>query len=155
MNARFLFPHRLKKWGWGILGFSVLLMGKLLLLGDGFDLFKINTHNAWLAFLSGGQSWVPDDLTLTISGALLIIGAFVVAFSKLKVEDEFSSRIRLESLQWAVYLSYALLLAAFLLLYGINFVDAMFYNMFTVLVVFIVRFHWVLFRQNRFARHEK
>jgi hypothetical protein len=128
-------------------------MVKLTVSGRGFDLLRVSSSSRLFLFLSGGL--MPEDLTLTASGVLMIAGMVLVAFCRVENEDEFSTRMRLECLQWSVYVSYALLLAAFLFLYGWNFFKVMYYNMFTVLVVFILRFHWMLHPQKRFARHEK
>ncbi|MCO5936699.1 hypothetical protein NAF17_14240 [Mucilaginibacter sp. RB4R14] len=45
-------------------------------------------------------------LSHDITALLLLFGLIFIAFSKEKIEDEHISFIRLESLQWVVYLSY-------------------------------------------------
>ena len=59
------------------------------------------------------------------------------------------SQVRLESLQWSVYLNCALLLIALLAVYEEAFFYVMVYNMFTVLIFFIVRFNFVLYWKDR------
>ena len=39
----------------------------------------------------------------------MLVGLIIVAFSKEKIEDEQISQLRLDSLQWAVYLNYIIL----------------------------------------------
>ncbi len=78
----------------------------------------------------------------------MIAGLLLVAFSKEKVEDEMISRLRLESLQWGIYANYLILAVAMLTIYDIAFVDVMICNMFTVLLVFIGRFRWLLHRHT-------
>ena len=78
----------------------------------------------------------------------IITGLLLIAFSREKHEDEFISRIRLESLQWAVLINYLLLIVSAFLVYGFSFMDVMMYNMLTVLIIFIVRFHLVLYRNK-------
>jgi hypothetical protein len=72
-----------------------------------------------------------------------------VAFSKEKVEDEMISRLRLESLQWAVYVNYIVLGALIMLVHGGLFLNVMIYNMFTVLIMFIIRFRLSIRRNER------
>ncbi len=87
-----------------------------------------------------------DEVALTG----VIIGLLMIAFAREKNEDEYISKIRLESLQWAVIINYVLLIIANWLVYGWNFFDVMLYNMLTVLVIFILRFHLILYK-NRIA----
>jgi fatty acid desaturase len=79
----------------------------------------------------------------------------LVGFSKEKEEDEFIRELRLSSLLWAVLISYALLLLAFLTIYGFAFFSVMVYNMFTVLVIFIIRFHYLLYKNAKGLPNEK
>ena len=78
-----------------------------------------------------------------------------MSFSKEKNEDEFITEIRLSSLLWAVCVSYTLLLVAFLFVYGSPFFEVMIYNMFTVLIIFIVRFNYILYKNTRTVSDEK
>jgi hypothetical protein len=75
---------------------------------------------------------------------LLLVSGFMVAFSKERQEDEYVSKVRLESLQWSVYLNYALLLLAIMFVFDESFFYVMIYNMYTILIFFIVRFNFVL-----------
>jgi len=84
---------------------------------------------------------------LALSG--VIIGLLMIAFSREKTEDEFIHRLRLESWQWAVLINYALLFLANWLVYGTEFFRVMIYNMLTVLIIFIIRFHWLVFRSRK------
>ena len=65
------------------------------------------------------------------------------------------SKIRLESLVWATYVNYACLLFCILFIYGLPFFNIMVYNMFTLLLIFIIRFHWMLFQNNTLAGDEE
>jgi len=87
---------------------------------------------------------IETNVTPTVIGVVLIISAILVAFSKEKQEDEFIAAIRLESLLWATYINYALLVFSFLLLWGESFLYVMAFNMFTLLLIFIVRFNLIL-----------
>ncbi|HNX85002.1 MAG TPA: hypothetical protein PKK03_11175, partial [Bacteroidales bacterium] len=84
-----------------------------------------------------------------------IISAFFVAFSREKTEDEFIARIRLESLLWATYINYGILLFCFMFFYDFGFFYVMIINMFTVLVIFIIRFQYLLHRAKKSLSHEK
>ena len=93
---------------------------------------------------------LDEQINLTDEIALtgLIVGLLFIAFARQKQEDEFIHHTRLQSWQWAVLINYGLLLIATWLVHGFNFIDVMVYNMLTVLIIFIVRFHFVLFRNK-------
>ncbi|VAW16950.1 hypothetical protein MNBD_BACTEROID05-629 [hydrothermal vent metagenome] len=85
---------------------------------------------------------VNNNILNEILGISMIVGSILVAFSKEKDEDEFISKIRLESLVWATYLNYAILFLAFIFVYDLSFLWVMIFNMFTILIFFIIRFNW-------------
>jgi hypothetical protein len=78
-----------------------------------------------------------------------------VGFSKEKREDEFIEKIRLSSLLWAVWVNYGLLTLGFLFFFNMAFIYVMVYNMFTVLIIFIVRFNYILYKNNKTVLDEK
>lgn len=99
---------------------------------------------------------IKNNLLDELAGVLVLVGGILVAFSIEKMEDEFIAHIRLESLVWATYVNYGLLLLAILFVYGGAFLTVMIVNMFTLLIFFIVRFHIALYQANHsYQLHEK
>lgn len=90
--------------------------------------------------------WGKDELTEEILGVGLIIGLLLTAFSREKHEDEFVGKMRAESLMWAVYVNYIILILSFLCVYGEAFFQVMVYNLFTILLFFIGRFNFLMYR---------
>ena len=87
-----------------------------------------------------------NNILNEIMGALIIVSGLLVAFSKEKVEDEYIAKTRLESLVWATYLNYGILLIALLFVYDLSFFWVMIFNMFTLLLFFIVRFNYQVYK---------
>lgn len=88
---------------------------------------------------------LTDELALTG----IIVGLLMIAFSRIKQEDEFIHFIRLESWQWAVVVNFFLLIVATWIFYGDNYFDVMIYNMLTIPILFIIRFQYLLFRAKK------
>ena len=158
MKQKLLLPNKFKRIGWFVLIPSAV-MGILLIILD-YGTIKINTTVfAIYADEILGQthyfSFVKTDIVSTLIGALFIIGGLMVAFSKEKNEDEYISNLRLNSLLWAVLVNYLLLLFMFLFIYGLGFFNVMVYNMFTVLVIFIAKFNYSLFRNSKSVSNEE
>lgn len=141
MDSSLLIPNRYKKLGWMVLVPSFIL-GLFVRFADfQFGFLEISKNDKRL---------LDDDINLTDELALtgIIIGLLLLAFSREKVEDEYIGKIRLESLQWAVLINYVLLIMATWLIHGLGYIDVMMYNMLTVLIIFLIRFHYVL-RKNQ------
>lgn len=151
MKTNYLFPNRFKKIGW-LLFIPGILLGIVYMIyfNSGLGFFKIFNFKV---FSIAEQSLLKDtkffSMTLNnlldeTSSILLIIGGLLIAFSKEKFEDEFISKIRLESLVWATYINYVILLVAIIFVFDFPFLWVMEFNMFTVLLFFIIRFNWAL-----------
>jgi len=158
MNTKLLLPNKYKKAGWIIL-IPASILGLILVYNEFgaewltakvFAIATDGTLDKYKYF-----SFINTNLTNTIIGALFIIGAMMVSFSKEKNEDEFIAELRLSSLLWAVCLSYILLLIAFIFVYGTPFLDVMVYNMFTILIIFIVRFNYLMYKNSKTVSDEK
>jgi len=158
MSTKLLLPNRYKKIGWFILVPATIL--GLILAFNEFSYDWLHARVFSIANDARGDYYeyfkVRDaNITNTIVGALFLIGAMLVSFSKEKNEDEFIAELRLSSLLWAVCVSYLLLLLAFLLVFGEPFLDVMVYNMFTILIIFIVRFNYILYKNSKTIPDEK
>ena len=158
MKTNFLFPHRLKKLGW-FLFVPTLLLGLYTVITDFEPSFLTREVLAFNIDEFSNEHFyfhtVKNNLLNEILGVLMIISAVLVAFSKEAFEDEFIAHIRLESLVWATYVNYAVLLFSFLLVYDFSFLWIMIFNMFTILFFFIARFNWQLSRLSNRQAYEK
>jgi hypothetical protein len=149
MRHRLLLPNRFKLIGLLLFVPSLALGIAVRFFDFGFD-FLSYTNNVHDLFQNGSQNYTDE---LALSG--IIISLLLIAFSREKEEDEFITRLRLESLQWAVLINYILLLAATWIVYHFAYIDVMVYNMLTVLLLFILRFHILLWKNKFSADHQK
>ena len=83
---------------------------------------------------------------------MVLVGLFLVAFSQERVEDEQIIRLRLDSLRWAIYLNYAILLISLIIINGSESNHILMLNIWLPLLFFILRFQWVIYRLNRSAK---
>ncbi|PZD77030.1 hypothetical protein [Mesonia sp. K7] len=158
MNVKYLFPHRFKKVGWFLLIPAVIMGLFTLFTSYEPEVFSIKVPGFFGDFFIEKREvfgFYENNILNEIIGILIIIGGIFVAFSKERVEDEFITKIRLESLVWATYFNYVILLISFVLFYDIAFFWVMVFNMFTLLIFFIVRFHWKKARLNKSLAYEE
>ena len=78
-----------------------------------------------------------------------------IAFSKEKNEDEFINKIRLDSLVWATYVNYIVLIISTIFVYEFTYLWVMIINMLTTLIFFIIRFNWQLIKLKKAMSHEE
>lgn len=159
MKTNFLFPNTLKTPSLILLVISFLGLIFVLNFNDDeavqlqtkvFALMNDQDLKGSLYF-----SWTKNNILDEIVMLTFIISGLLFAFSKEKIEDEMVSKIRLESLVWATYLNYAILAFSIIFIYGLPFLNFMMYNMFTLLVFFIARFHWMLYKNNKTVSDEE
>lgn len=158
MKPNRLLPHKFKKLGW-ILIIPSCVIG-LFVISTNYELKWLNTYvfaifNDELFSESRYFSIIKINITQTLFGTLFIIGGLLVGFCEEKVEDEYITRLRLQALLWAVAINYMILLFAFIFIYGTSFLQVMIYNMFTILVLFIGRFHFLLYKNKKTYSDEK
>jgi hypothetical protein len=139
MKSKLLLPSRYKSIG-------IVLLIPSLILGILVRFFDFQFAFLTIKRSLGVNRIFVDDINLTDELALtgIVLGLIFIAFAREKNEDEFIAHTRLESLKWAVLVNYALLLIATWVIHGVGYIDVMMYNMLTVLIFFIIRFHYVL-----------
>jgi hypothetical protein len=139
MKSRFLFPYWCR-----YLGLVLILVHIPIVLFKkdiGFDLHRaaespdlFNSHHVFF-------------MTTTL---LMAVGLFLVAFAKEKIEDEQILQLRLDSLQWAIYINYIVLVIS--LIFTKDTEHILFLNLLIPLVFFIIRFRWKIFQNNRLIK---
>ena len=142
MKTRFLFPYWCRYLGYAlfIIHIPVVMLRKTL----GFDSPGSAVSDSLLN---------PNHLFFMATTLLMAIGLFLAAFSKEKIEDEQISQLRLDSLQWAIYVNYVLLIVSLVLTNDTEHV--LFLNLLVPLVFFIIRFQWKLYLNNRLLRKDE
>lgn len=145
MKSRFLFPNRFKIYG---ILFSVpfLVIGLYCLFVDfEFNLLTFNLPFYYPLFKDLGINSKSINFTNEIAIIGFIISLILIAFSKLKFEDEYIAKVRLECLQIGIYVNFVLLIIATIFIHGLLYFWVTIFNMFTPLIIFIVRFHYIIF----------
>jgi hypothetical protein len=86
-----------------------------------------------------------DENKLAVSYLLPLVMLLWV-YSKEKQEDEYINLIRLNAMQIAVFVNYAILLVGNFLVYGLAFLYVLVFNLATIPTIFLIVFHYRLYR---------
>lgn len=116
MKTRFLFPARAKYIGIALLAIALalsIISNYVSNLPQGYEGIVVwhHFHEPGVHPLKvNGDECFDDEIVLS----LVLVGLILIASSKEKVEDEHISTVRLESLQWAMYVNYGVFLYSFI-----------------------------------------
>jgi len=158
MKLNYLFPHKYKKIGWIILLPAAVMAFIVVNYDLEPEVLDMNVPAIFVDEIMGDKflfGMTENNVLNEIIGVVLILSFLMVAFSKEKQEDELIAKIRLESLVWATYVNYAVLLFSMIFIYGMSFLWVMIFNMFTILLFFIIRFRWQVNKLNKSLSHEE
>jgi hypothetical protein len=146
-----MLSNRFKKVGWVLLIAAILFLIADSVLDIDSEIFTFNVFSIFSAAGLEDGSWFAvnqADISYTLFSCLFIGGGLLIMFSKERSEDEFIQSIRLNALMWSVLVHFVLLMIAFLSVYGLPFVSVVVYNTYTVLVIFILRFYYLLYKNG-------
>ena len=162
MRSNYLFPTACKKIGW-VLFIPFAIVG-IIFLADGSLLPEIKWNPVVIytgAHLTDhGQvpgeffKSINDDMKEEIIVIGLAIALSLISFSREKDEDELVEHLRAKSLVWSLKANVVLLIIATLLLYNDQYVTFAWIYMFSVFLLFIIRFEIELYR-FRHSSHEE
>jgi hypothetical protein len=143
MKPQFLFPYWCRYVGWGL----VIAHVPMSIIGRHNGMINpLDSVPATPALFSG------EHLFFICTSLVMALGLFIVAFSREKIEDEQIWHVRLDSLRWAIYVNYLVLIAGLIFIYDTAHILEL--NLWVPLIFFIIRFRWVIFRLNRSLSRE-
>ncbi len=156
MGKSYLLPNKYKVVGWilfvlGICGGLVMYITDF----DAMEFLSIKVMTIYSDPILGKPSFfkvIDNGVFDELVAVLLIVGGFLVGFSKEKIEDEFIYKLRKDSLVWALIVNYSILLIAILFVYEVPFMHVLMINMFTPLLFFVIRFSVL---KSKYLRHEE
>ena len=146
----YLFSNKLKKIS-GVIFYLSIPIGLFLLWNDRIqDVFVVNVFSIfsyeWIGSERTGFGWIENGLGDEIFTLLIIVSGLINSFSKEKIEDELISRIRLESLSLSVFISFGLIIISTFLVFDINYMYVLVFNLFLIILLFNLILKFRLFK---------
>ena len=144
MLTKILLPHRYQKIGW-----IIFIPFAAFLFSENYFEFKFEFLELPIRVGGGFFDMPKEDFNNEVGLIGVFLSLFMISFSREKEEDEFIQKLRLESLLIACYFYTFILIVGTLVFYGLGYLEFMGYNMFTIQLIFIARFRWVLYRERK------
>ena len=143
----YLFSNKFKKTS-GMIFYLSIAIGLFLLLTDRIqNIFVVNVFSyEWFGSERPGFGWIENGLGDEVFTLLIIISGLINSFSKEKIEDELISKIRLESLSLSLFISFGLIIVSTFLVFNINYMYVLVFNLFLIIVLFNLIFKFRLFK---------
>ena len=147
-----LLPQVYKKIGWFLL-FPAFIAGLYLLIWGTTNTYnpRIKTYGYFGSVFASGKPVIRFDyieLIPNLFSILFLVVGILVMFSKEKKEDEYINQIRLNALQYAVFVNYILLFLCMISIHSFEFLNVLFYNLFTIIIIYILRFHFLIYKNS-------
>ena len=149
----YLFSNKFKKIS-GVIFHLSIPIGLFLLWNDRIhDVFVVNVFSIfsyeWIGSERTGFGWIENGLGDEIFTLLHIVSGLINSFSKEKIEDELISRIRLESLSLSLFISFGLIIISTFLVYNLNYMYVLVFNLFLIILLFNLIFKFRLFKHYK------
>lgn len=148
----YLFPRRFQAIGWVIFLASFITFFVFLIFFDSYHvkmpaLYADEIHIDELST----RKWFTIAVTsyISITFPLMTIGLLFIGFSKEKVEDEFVSKVREQSLVWATYFTSVVFIIVTLFVHGLVYIYVPYSIFFVFLIAFVIRFKVQLHRFSK------
>jgi len=159
MTKNYLFPSRFQKLGWILLvPFGLLFLyfcfttsgSRVELNVPVFAIINNDIGNSthWFTF-------IKNDILDEITYIGLIVSLVFIAFSKEECDDEFILEIRRNSLVWALLINSLILIFCELFIYGFVFLEILYFNLLSILILFIIKFKIAVYKLDKFDEDEE
>lgn len=151
-----LLNHKLK-WPATTVFYAALLLGVYSISYDNQleEIWKVPVYSIFgeetglMGTDFGKKGWTETSLLNEILTVVIVIAGLIASFSKERIEDELTSKIRLESLSVAIVLNYLIVLVANFFIFDFAFLKALMVFLFAPLVMFNIIFQVRLYNYYR------
>lgn len=143
INNNWLFPNIIKIPAWILIVLGIVFGIIRFVFSIKLPIFKIGWPAIYSKFLETKYFFImPADFSDEVPALFLLIGLFLLVFSKEKIEDEEIHAIRISSLFKALYINFLFLLVSILFTFGFGFIQLLFAQIFSFWIIYLVLFNF-------------
>lgn len=161
MKTTFLLPNFLKPLGWILFVTSTLTFLYFTISGKSIDeyllckTFAIYQDGFFMVNKSKLLQIIENPMLDELLLVSFLLGALILGFSKTKNEDEMVAKIRYESLVWATIFNIVMIIITTLTIYGMVFLNFIYFFIVSSLFFFIIRFHYQLYLFQKISDNDE
>lgn len=132
-------PNKLRIYGWVILLFGIILGVSRFYFGVKPEFLNIKVFAVYSKYFETNYFKVIENhVSEELIALLLLVGLFIISFTKEKIENDSVSAIRYKSLIFTFYINTVLIALSFLFVYGFGFINILVINVFSPFIIYII-----------------
>ncbi len=161
MKTTFLLPNYLKVVGWLLFVTSTLTYLYFTISGESIDeyllckTFAIYQDGFFMVEKNNSFQFIENPMFDELLLVAFLLGALILGFSKTKHEDEMVAKIRYESLVWATIFNIVMIIITTLTIYGMVFLNFIYFFIVSSLFFFVIRFHYQLYLLQKISENDE
>lgn len=98
---------------------------------------------------------IDNNYSEEITGLLVFLGLFFIAFTKEKVENQNILLIRLQALLLSLFVNSSFTIIALLFIFGLGFVQYLIINLYLIFIIYIIAFRYYLRKHKNVIHNRK
>jgi hypothetical protein len=147
---KFLFPNKLRIYGWTILFLGILFGVSRFYFGFKPEFLNIKVFAVYSKYFETNYFKVIENhVSEELTALLLLVGLFLISFTKEKIENDFVFEVRNKSLILTFYINTALVVLSFLFIYGFSFIYILVINVFSPFIIYIILLKYFLYKAQK------
>ena len=138
-------PNKLRIYGWVILLFGIILGVSRFYFGVKPKFLNIKVFAVYSKYFETNYFKVIENhVSEELTALLILVGLFIISFTKEIIENDSVSAIRYKSLIFTFYINTVLIALSFLFVYGFGFINILVINVFSPFIIYIILFRYFL-----------
>lgn len=132
-------PNNIRIYGWVILLFGLILGVIRFYFGVKPEFLNIKVFAVYSKYFETNYFKVIENhVSEELTALLILVGLFVISFTKEKIENESVSVIRYKSFILTFYINTLIIVLSFLFVYGFGFINILVINVFSPFIIYII-----------------
>lgn len=132
-------PNKIRIYGWVILLFGLILGVIRFYFGVKPEFLNIKVFAVYSKYFETNYFKVIENhVSEELTALLILVGLFVISFTKEKIENESVSAIRYKSFILTFYINTLIIVLSFLFVYGFGFINILVINVFSPFIIYII-----------------
>lgn len=132
-------PNNIRIYGWVILLFGLILGVIRFYFGVKPEFLNIKVFAVYSKYFETNYFKVIENhVSEELTALLILVGLFVISFTKEIIENEFVSAIRYKSFILTFYINTLIIVLSFLFVYGFGFINILVINVFSPFIIYII-----------------
>lgn len=132
-------PNKLRIYGWVILLFGIILGVSRFYFGVKPEFLNIKVFAVYSKYFETNYFKVIENhVSEELTALLILVGLFIISFTKENIENDSVSAIRYKSLIFTFYINTVLIALSFLFVYGFGFINILVINVFSPFIIYII-----------------